>query len=163
MKFGVVVCPRCKKALGIDLSCKTTTCPRCGKRFKHKDLRVFYRTSSEQELQQAIGQINAQLDGKLAEFRSSFRQHDQDKYETENTMEVRASIASRVKHVSGWHDKVEFVAQELDKVKSVFTVEDVKAVFEQAGLNTEKIESALQDLVDEAVVYEPQPGEFRIV
>lgn len=69
MKFGVVVCPNCKKVKGVELSCKTTKCPRCGKVLRLENLKIFYKTDSQEELQQAIGLMNADLDGRLDEFK----------------------------------------------------------------------------------------------
>ena len=68
MRFGVIVCPKCKKVKGVDLSCKTTRCPRCSKILTIDKLKIFYKTNSQQELQQAIGQLNAKFDGRLGEF-----------------------------------------------------------------------------------------------
>ena len=69
MKFGVIVCPNCKKVKGAELSCKTTKCPRCGKVLRLENLKIFYKTDSQEELQQAIGLMNADLDGRLDEFK----------------------------------------------------------------------------------------------
>jgi len=69
MKFGVIVCPNCKKVKGVELSCKTTKCPRCGKVLRLENLKIFYKTDSQEKLQQAIGLMNADLDGRLDEFK----------------------------------------------------------------------------------------------
>jgi hypothetical protein len=69
MKFGVIVCPGCKKVKGVDLSCKTTKCPRCGKVLKMDFLKIFYKTDSQEKLKQAIGIVNADLDGRLDDFK----------------------------------------------------------------------------------------------
>jgi len=69
MKFGVIVCHSCKKVKGVDLSCKTTKCPWCGKILRLENLKIFYKTDSQEELQQAIGLVNADLDGRLDEFK----------------------------------------------------------------------------------------------
>ena len=69
MRFGVIICPKCKKVKGIDLFCKTTKCPRCGKILTIDKLKIFYKTDSQKKLQQAIGLINAELDGKYNEFK----------------------------------------------------------------------------------------------
>jgi len=69
MKFGVIVCPNCKKVKCVELSCKTTKCPRCGKVLRLENLKIFYKTDSQEELQQAIGLMNADLDGRLDEFK----------------------------------------------------------------------------------------------
>jgi len=49
--------------------CKTTKCPRCGKVLRLENLKIFYKTDSQEELQQAIGLMNADLDGRLDEFK----------------------------------------------------------------------------------------------
>ena len=69
MKFGIIVCPNCKKVKGVDLSCETTKCPQCSKVLRLKNLKIFYKTNSMEKLQQAIGLVNAELDGKLKEFK----------------------------------------------------------------------------------------------
>ena len=69
MKYGIVVCSKCKKAKGVDLSFKTTRCIRCGKILKLDKTKILHITNSEQELRCYLGQVNADLDGKLEEFR----------------------------------------------------------------------------------------------
>jgi len=69
MRFGVIVCPRCKKAKGVDLSHKTTKCIRCNKVIIIKKIKIIYQTNSEAELRNALGLINAELDGNLKEFK----------------------------------------------------------------------------------------------
>ena len=68
MKFGIIVCSKCKRAKGVDLSNKTTKCIRCNKVLKIGQMKVLYETNSEQQLRQKIGLINAELDGNLEEF-----------------------------------------------------------------------------------------------
>ena len=69
MKFGIIVCPNCKTAKGVDLSCKTTRCPRCSKVLTLKKQKILYETESEQKLRDAIGLINAEMEGKLKDFK----------------------------------------------------------------------------------------------
>ena len=69
MRFGIVVCPKCKKAKGVNLSCKTTRCIRCGKLLMLEKLRILYKTDSEQKLRQTLGLINAEMDGRLEKFK----------------------------------------------------------------------------------------------
>ena len=68
MKFGIIACPNCKKVKGVNLSCKTTRCARCGKILLLKKIKLLYETDSEQKLRQAIGVINAKIDGKLDDY-----------------------------------------------------------------------------------------------
>ena len=68
MKFGVIVCPKCNKAKGINLFYKTTKCIRCNKSLQINKIKILYKTNSEIELRQKLGLINAELDGHLGEF-----------------------------------------------------------------------------------------------
>ena len=69
MKFGIIVCPKCKIAKGVTLSNKTTRCIRCGKVLSIEKLKILYKTNSEPKMREAIGLVNAELDGKLKEFK----------------------------------------------------------------------------------------------
>jgi hypothetical protein len=73
MKYGIIVCSKCKKAKGVDLSFKTTRCIRCNKAIKLDKVRILYKTNSEQELRCYLGLVNADLDGKLEEFKEIVR------------------------------------------------------------------------------------------
>ena len=69
MIYGVIVCPKCKKVKGVDLSKKTTKCHGCGKILTIDKLKIFYKTTSQEKLQRAIGLMNAKFDGRLNEFK----------------------------------------------------------------------------------------------
>ena len=69
MKYGIFVCTRCKKAKVVDLSCKKTKCHRCGKILKLEKLKILYETDSENKVRQALGLFNAEMDGRLEEFK----------------------------------------------------------------------------------------------
>ncbi|MFO7676856.1 MAG: hypothetical protein R6V50_00500 [Thermoplasmatota archaeon] len=69
MRFGVIICPRCKQVKGVELKRKTTTCPRCGKVLQLSNSIIYYKTDSQQKLQQAIGLINAGFDGRSDDFK----------------------------------------------------------------------------------------------
>ena len=64
MKFGIIVCPRCRNSKVVNLSCKTTTCFRCNKRIDLDKVKILYKSNSEQEIRQAIGIINVKLKNK---------------------------------------------------------------------------------------------------
>ena len=73
MKFGVIVCPQCKKAKGVILTSKTSRCTRCGKILKLEKIRIIYKTDSEHRLRHSLGLINAEMNGKLKNFKKQFR------------------------------------------------------------------------------------------
>jgi len=68
MKYAVVVCPKCKKPKAVLLSNKTSKCTRCNKILKIDKIKIFYKSNSEEEIRQAIGILNAELDGKKVDF-----------------------------------------------------------------------------------------------
>jgi phage FluMu protein Com len=68
MRLGVIVCPRCKQVKGVDLSKKTSKCPRCGHMLNLTKLKIFYETDSQDKLREAIGLLNAKRDGKSITF-----------------------------------------------------------------------------------------------
>ena len=69
MKFGIIVCPICKKAKAVDLSIKTTKCFGCNKVLILRKLKILYKCNSNQEITQALGLINAEMDGNLEKFK----------------------------------------------------------------------------------------------
>ena len=69
MRLGVIVCPQCKHAKGFNLSSKTTRCGSCGKTIRLDKCKIFYETDSQEQLRNAIGMVNAKLDGKPNEFK----------------------------------------------------------------------------------------------
>src|SRR2546425_2536581 len=65
--FGVVVCPRCHRAKGVDLSKKTTSCS-CGFEIRVVPASVRVRVGTERELIEAVRRVSAELAGGLAEY-----------------------------------------------------------------------------------------------
>jgi hypothetical protein len=74
MKYGVIVCPKCNSSKAVELYYKTSRCNRCGKILVIDKLKIFYKTNSKQDLIQAIGLINAQIDGKLDNFKKVIKE-----------------------------------------------------------------------------------------
>src|SRR5881398_2951573 len=66
--YGVIVCPRCKRAKGVDLKQKTTTCA-CGFEIRIAPSRVRARADTARELASLVGQVSAELAGGLAAYR----------------------------------------------------------------------------------------------
>ena len=69
MKYGVVVCPKCKNPKAVLLSSKTSKCPRCKKILNINNLKIVYKTNSESEVINVIGLINADKDGNYYDFK----------------------------------------------------------------------------------------------
>jgi hypothetical protein len=69
MKYGVVVCPKCKNPKAVLLSSKTSKCPRCKKILNIYNLKIIFRANSESEVRNVIGLINADKDGNYDNFK----------------------------------------------------------------------------------------------
>src|SRR2546421_12782023 len=66
--YGVVVCPRCKRAKGVNLKQKTTTC-QCGFEIHVVPARVRARAETARELAPLVGQVSAELAGGTEDYR----------------------------------------------------------------------------------------------
>src|SRR3989304_1253290 len=62
LMFGIVVCPRCKRAEGGGLEKKTTTCD-CGFEIRIPTSRPAFETSDARELAAAVQRMKAELRG----------------------------------------------------------------------------------------------------
>ena len=68
MKFGIIVCPKCKKVKGINLKYKSTKCNKCNKIIIIKDTIILYKTDFQSDLSKKIGLINANLDNNIDKY-----------------------------------------------------------------------------------------------
>ena len=73
MKYGIVVCPKCRSAKGVILTNKTTKCNRCSKTLVFEKMRILYKTDSQQKLRSFLGLVNAEIDGKLKKFKRQLK------------------------------------------------------------------------------------------
>jgi len=64
MKYGIIVCPRCRNSKVVDLFYKTTTCFRCNKKIDLNKVKILYKSNSEEEIRKAISVLNIQLNKK---------------------------------------------------------------------------------------------------
>ena len=73
MKYGIIVCPKCKRSKGVILTYKTTKCNRCGKILKLDKIRILYTTNSEHKLRHFLGLINAELEDKSKNIKNLYK------------------------------------------------------------------------------------------
>ena len=132
--YGVVVCPRCKRAKGVNLKQKTTTC-QCGFEIYVLPARVRARADTARELAPLVGQVSAELAGGTEEYR-------------------RARAPAR-------RSRVRSAAIELTRELELFSISDWERVL--AGLGIPHPAEALATLVQENTVFEPKAGFFRAV
>jgi len=152
--FGVVVCPRCKRAKGVELPKKTTSCP-CGFEIRVFPSRLKYETSDARDLAEAVGRINAELRGgteEVAAITAKPRKRSKNAY---------ARVVAVAARAGDRRQKVRAAAEGLAREFVLFSREDWARVLEMLGIP--QVDESLEELVRGNVVYEPKPGFFRNV
>ena len=61
MKYGIIVCSKCKMAKGVILTNKTTRCNRCGRLIDLNKVSILFKTNNHIDLINHIGKINSQI------------------------------------------------------------------------------------------------------
>ena len=153
--FGVVVCPRCHRAKGVELSKKTTTCS-CGFAIRVVPARVRLRVGTERELIEAVRRVSAELAGGLSEYERAIRPRKKSRI-----ADVHARVAAAAMKAGDRAHRVRAAAIELSKEIEVFSYEDLRAVLTTLGIHD--VEESLEDLLRASVVYEPREGFYRVI
>ncbi len=153
--YGVVVCPRCKRAKGVDLKQKTTTCP-CGFEIRVMPAKVKARAGTPRELAPLVGQVNAELAGGTKTVQAMLAPPRKAR-----PRDVHARIVATIPKGGDRTAKVRAAAIELTKELEVFTFEDWSRVLEGLGIGA--AEAALASLIDSNAVFEPKEGFYRAV
>ena len=147
--FGVVVCPRCHRAKGVDLKQKTTTCP-CGFEIRVQPSRIRARVGTERELIESVRRIQAELAERAAAPPGRKR-----------IGQVHARVAAVAKKAGDRAHRVRAAAEGLTEELEVFSVEDLRTVLEALGIHD--VDGSLEELLAANVVYEPKEGFYRAV
>lgn len=153
--FGVVVCPRCRKAKGVDLKKKTTTCA-CGFEIRIVPDRIHARAGTARELASMVGRLNAEIAGGLDAYERAAAPRKRARIR-----DVHARVIAAVPRSGDRATRFRAAAIELSKELELFTLEDWGKVM--AGLGMPKAESALDALIRSNVVFEPKAGYYRTV
>ena len=66
--FGVIICPRCNRARGVDLSVKISKCPGCGLHSEVDRMRTFFQTDNELELAEAVRRTNSRMQHSIEDY-----------------------------------------------------------------------------------------------
>ncbi|HII41018.1 MAG TPA: hypothetical protein HA326_07365 [Thermoplasmata archaeon] len=153
--YGVVVCPRCKRAKGVDLKQKTTACS-CGFEIRVVPARVRARASTPRELAPLVGQVNAELAGGAQVVAKALAPPKKAR-----PRDVHARVIAAVPKEGDRASKIRAAARELTNELEVFTKDDWIRVLE--GLAIPDPEGALAVLLDANAVFEPRAGFYRAV
>lgn len=153
--YGVVVCPRCKRAKGVDLKQKTTTCV-CGFEIRILPARIRGRTETARDLAPLVGQINAEIAGGLDAYQKAARPARR-----KRSQEVHLRVVGIASRPRDRGSRIRAAAVELTRELEVFSLEDWTRVL--VGLGIQRPEDALATLVRANLVMEPRAGFFRAV
>ena len=153
--FGVVVCPRCHRAKGVELSKKTTSCS-CGFEIRVLPSRIAVRVGTERELIEAVRRVSAELAGGLEEYERAIQPRKK-----KRVADVHARVAALAMKAGDRAHKVRAAAIELTRELEVFAVADLRAVLVALGIPD--VDESLDELLRANVVYEPREGYYRAV
>ncbi|HKZ98295.1 MAG TPA: hypothetical protein VJ326_01695 [Thermoplasmata archaeon] len=153
--FGVVVCPRCRRAKGVDLTQKTTACS-CGFEIRVVPARVRAKAPTARGLAALVGQANAELAGGLDTYR-----RDAAPRPRRRSQDVHARVAGKAAKAGDRAHRIHAVAVALSEELEVFSRDDWRRVLERLGIPA--ADDALEGLVQRREVYEPTPGFYRAV
>lgn len=153
--YGVVVCPRCKRAKGVDLRQKTTSCP-CGFEIHVTPARVKARATTARELAPLVGQVNAELAGGTRTVRQVLARPKRSR-----PSRVHDRVVAAIPKSGDRASRVRAAAIGLTNELEVFTRDDWSRVLE--GIGIPDAEAALESLLRTNVVFEPREGFYRAV
>ena len=153
--FGVVVCPRCHRAKGVELSKRTTSCS-CGFDIRVVPARVPVRVGTERELVEAVRRVSAELAGGLAEYEKAIAPRPR-----KRIGDVHARVVVIAMKAGDKAHRIRASAIELSKELEMFSYGDLRAVLEALGI--QDVEESLDELLRSNVVYEPREGFYRAV
>lgn len=153
--FGVVVCPRCHRAKGVELSKKTTSCS-CGFEIRVVPARVRVRVGTERELIGAVRRASAELAGGLGEYEKAIAPRPR-----KRIGDVHARVVVIAMKAGDKAHRIRASAIELSKELEMFSYGDLRAVLEALGI--QDVEESLNELLRSNVVYEPREGFYRAV
>jgi uncharacterized Zn finger protein (UPF0148 family) len=150
MKYGVIVCPSCGKAKGVEAEKKTTTC-QCGREIELSRVKLHYSTDSPMELADAVAQANALIAGgeKLKKEPRSRKKGP------------HAAIAEKAKSVKDPLERMRVIASELTAMNGEFDIDDVRRV--SGLLSKDSPEDIVARLQEHNLIYETANGKFRSV
>jgi transcription elongation factor Elf1 len=167
MKFGVIQCPRCKRAKGIRTDSKTTKCPKCGRSIDVKKARILCSVDTEKELAFAVMEVNARLGDEEGDYEKEIKDIKKGKEKTKlnhdkEPYEIYDEIVRNLDRIKGRDEKIKAAAKELGRSLGEFTEKDFFEVLERIGFTEdEAIENYISKLIEDDVIFQPKNGKFR--
>jgi Domain of unknown function (DUF1922) len=153
--YGVVACPRCKRAKGVDLRQKTTTCS-CGFEIRVVAARIRGRAETARELAALVGRVSAEVAGGSEAYQGAATPARR-----RRPADVHVRVVGIASRSGDRASRIRSAAIELTRELEVFDRDDWSRVL--AGLGIAHPEEALANLVRANLVLEPRAGVYRAV
>lgn len=165
MKFKVVQCQRCKKAMGVRLDAKTASCPRCGGRINLTKSKILYEAGSEKELARAVMKYNCEIEGGEREYAHDMnlvRQKENHHKVEYKSSDIYDRVINDLMDIRGKDKKIEAAAINLCRQLNEFTEDDLNEVLKRIGIvKDEGCSQYIHRLMDNNVIYQPKSGIYR--
>ncbi len=153
--YGVVLCSRCRKAMGADLRNETASC-QCGNVLKLKEMKKFFESTDQREVASAVARMNAELEGGTEEWEAlaeeSAKPDADDPY---------SRMVSEASTLTDSQERMELVVRGLTDIQGSFTRDDLQKALRMLGVR--EVDKCLELMLRESVIYEPETGVFRAV
>jgi len=149
--FGVIVCPKCNRARGVDLSATEATCHWCGKGINVSRAKIYFRTDFQSELVEAVRKMNERLAVGIESPTPTKRR--------KKKLDFHESLLVEAKKVKGNEDRLRFIVERLTNDLSDFGADDLARVVK--GLDETDVNELLDMMLCCGIIYEPTPGRYR--
>ena len=150
--FGVVVCPKCHRARGADLSNRTSACAHCRHVIDLSKARVYARTDSKEKLAQAVRRMTEKLAVNIEDYPA----------ERKRRAAKAPKLEKSPKRADSFNvEELRSMAIELNRGKAQFGSDDVRALL-GAGREADA-DQLIRKMLDAGIIFEPRAGRFRIV
>ena len=153
--YGVVLCSRCRKAMGADLRNETASC-QCGNVLKLKEMKKFFESRHQREVASAVARMNAELEGGTEEWEAlaeeSAKPDANDPY---------SRMVSEASTMTDSQERMELVVRSLTDIQGSFTRDDLQKALRMLGVRD--VDKCLELMLRESIIYEPETGVFCAV
>jgi RNA recognition motif-containing protein len=165
MKFKVVQCPRCKKAKGVRMDAKTSSCPRCGSQINLTKAKILCEAESEKDLVKAVMKYNTEIEGGEREYTRDMKlaNHKDNHHKVEyKSSDIYDIVIKNLRDIKGRDKKIEAAAINLCSQLTEFTEEDLNEVLKRIGIvKDEGCSQYIDKLMEINVIYQPKSGVYR--
>ena len=150
--FGVVVCPKCHRARGADLSNQTTRCAHCSHVIDLSKARVYARTDSKERLPEAVRHMTEKLAVNIEDYTA----------ERKRPLARASQQLKKPKKADALNlEDLRSLAADLNRGKDYFNALDVMSALKLES--DDDVHQLIEKMLDRGIIFQPQAGHFRIV